>query len=280
MIRNILLSLILVTALVSCSQSQPQPISERYVVTSPELAEIISALQGDSNIVGVTTECDFPASLKEKEKVGTFGSVSYEKILELNPSIVFTTGLEQAKLTADLQKAGIKTSSYYPKTLNGMLDAITRLGKEIGEEKAAAHLLDSLKTELTMLRKTQPKNKPSIYVEIYDNPIMSVSDSSFVGELIEIAGLKNIFPVLPRDYSRVKQEEVIKLNPEIILLTYPGKEAKHIIDRKGWEKIPACQNSEIYNIEDVNPDLILRATPRIIAGIRQLRSLISGPTDE
>lgn len=280
MIRNILLSLILVTFLVSCTQSQPQPISDRYVVTSPELAEIITALQGDSNIVGVTTECDFPASLQDIEKVGTFGSASYEKILELNPSIVFTTGLEQAKLTSDLQKAGIKTSSYYPKTLNGMLDVITKLGIEIGEEKAAAHLLDSLKTELTMLRKTKPNKKPSIYVEIYDNPIMSVSDSSFVGELIEIAGLKNIFPVLPRDYSRVKQEEVIKLNPDIILLTYPGKEEKHIIERKGWGNIPACKKGTIYNIQDVNPDLILRATPRIIKGIKQLRALITEQIDE
>lgn len=275
MIRNIILSLILVTVLVACSQPQPQTDTERYIVTSPELAEIITALQGDSNIVGVTTECDYPASLKDKEKVGTFGSVSYEKILELNPTIVFTTGLEQAKLTSDLKKAGIKTSSYYPKTLQGMLDLISSLGKEIGEEQAASKLLDSLQTELTLLRKTQPKIKPSIYVEIYDNPIMSVSDSSFVGELIEIAGLKNIFPVLPRDYSRVNQEEVIKANPDIILLTYPGKEAKHIIDRKGWGNIPACKNSEIYNIKDVNPDLILRATPRIIEGIKQLRGLVN-----
>jgi len=271
--RNILLSLILVTALVACSNPQPQPNSARYVVTSPELAEIITQLQGDSNIVGVTTECDFPASLKDKEKVGTFGSVSYEKILELNPSIVFTTGLEQAKLTADLNKAGIKTSSYYPKTLTGMLEVISSVGKEIGEEEAAKTLLDSLQAEIKMLRKTQPEDKPSIYVEIYDNPIMSVSDSSFVGELIEIAGLKNIFPVLPRDYSRVNQEDVIQANPDIILLTYPGKEAKHIIGRKGWENIPACKNNEIYNIEDVNPDLILRATPRIIQGIKQLRGL-------
>jgi len=274
MIRKILLILFITTLLAACSKPINKSETPRYIVTSPELAELICMIQGDENIVGVINECDYPTTLLKKPKVGMFGSVSYEKILELEPTTVFTTGLEQDKLTADLEKAGIKTSSYYPKTLNGMLYVITKLGKELGEEQAAKSLLDSLQTELTMLRKTQPRHTPSIYVEIYDNPIMSVSDSSFVGELIEIAGLENIFPLLPRDYSRVNSENVINSNPDIILLTYPGKGAKHIIDRKGWENITACKNNHIYNIEDVNPDLILRATPRIIEGVKQLRSLI------
>ena len=47
-----------------------------------------------------------------------------------------------------------------------------------------------------------------------------------------------------------------------------------IKSRKGWEHINAVKNNRIYTIDEVNPDLILRATPRNIEGIKQLRKAI------
>ena len=100
---------------------------------------------------------------------------------------------------------------------------------------------------------------------------MSVSDNSFIGEVIQIAGGNNIFAQLPRDYSRIKPEDVIQADPEIILLTYPGISAAQIKERKGWNVISACKNNRIYTVKDINPDLILRASPRIIEGIKLLK---------
>ena len=103
---------------------------------------------------------------------------------------------------------------------------------------------------------------------------MSTSDSSFVGELISYAGAKNIFPVLERDYCRVKNEDVIKANPDVIIITYPGMTKEMIKQRKGWENINAVKNDKILTVEDLNPDLLLRATPRSIYAITKLREKI------
>jgi len=290
----------LVLIIISCNAPQKKSESPRYIITSPEVAEIVALIAGTENIVGVTTECNFPTELKKIPKVGTFGKVDFEKIIELKPTIVFISGLEQKHLAAELNKLDIKTELIYPKSIAEMISSIRKIGTLLDKERRANFIADSLQAELTNItnlsRRSDTKldstiakvekskdshnrsqgfpdstNFPKVYIEIYGNPIMSVSDNSFIGEVIQLAGGNNIFAHLPRDYSRIKPENVILADPEIILLTYPGISAEQIKERKGWNVISACKYNRIYTVEDINPDLILRASPRIIKGIKLLQ---------
>ena len=207
--KKIVLFLIFAVILLAGCSKDESKIGERYIITSPEIAEIVYLLQGANNIVGVTIECDYPAKLQEIEKVGNFGKVDFEKIISLDPTIVFTSGLEQELLTTELEKLQITTAQYYPKSLNDMISSIREIGKLVGVEKRANFVADSLSAEIEKLSENNGNNPPTVYVEIYNNPIMSVSDRSFVGEVIQKAGGNNIFATLPRDYSRVKAEDII-----------------------------------------------------------------------
>ena len=268
----------LVLIIISCNAPQKKSESPRYIITSPEVAEIVALIAGTENIVGVTTECNFPTELKKIPKVGTFGKVDFEKIIELKPTIVFISGLEQKHLAAELNKLNIKTELIYPKSIAEMISSIRKIGTLLDKEKRANFIADSLQTQINQFtsstnstNSTNLTNLPKVYIEIYGNPIMSVSDNSFIGEVIQLAGGNNIFAHLPRDYSRIKPEDVILADPEIILLTYPGISAEQIKERKGWYIISACKNNRIYTVEDINPDLILRASPRIIEGMKLLQ---------
>jgi len=265
---------------ISCTSSLQKSDQSRYIITSPEIAEIFTLIQGTENIVGITTECDFSPELKSIPKVGTFGKVDFEKIIELNPTIVFTSALEQDALSDELQKLNIKTIKVYPKSIDEMLKVIREIGNILNNEKRANFITDSLQTELANLADstnlTISTKSPKVYIEIYGNPIMSVSDKSFVGEVVQTSGGNNIFSELPRDYSRIKPEEVIEANPEIIILTYPGIDAAQIKERKGWEVISACKNNRIYTVDDIDPDLILRASPRVIEGIKKMKKIFEG----
>ena len=258
---------------IGCSKSEKQ-VGERYIITSPEIAEIVYLLQGADNIVGITIECDYPAKMQEIEKVGNFGKVDFEKIISLDPTIVFTSSLEQELLTTELEKLQIPTAQFYPKSIDDMIFSIREIGKLIGAEKRANFVADSLQIEIEKISQNNGDNSPTVYVEIYSNPIMSVSDRSFVGEVIQKSGGNNIFAELPRDYSRVKAEDVINANPEIIVLTCPPEvTAESIKIRKGWEVISAVKNDRIYTALDINPDLIIRATPRVIEGMKILQKI-------
>jgi len=317
-LKYIILTIILFL-FISCTSSQYKSNNPRYIITSPEIAEIVCLIQGTENIVGITTECDYPLELKSIPKVGTFGKVDFEKIIELNPTLVFTSALEQDALSDELQKLNIKTIKIYPKSIDEMIKAIRDIGIIINKEKRANFIADSLQTELSKLElssalagldlslninsnhsedqdarispaetirkvsdfpnstiSTDSTNSLTVYIEIYGNPIMSVSDKSFVGEVVQAAGGNNIFSELPRDYSRIKPEQVIEANPEIIILTYPGIDAVQIKERKGWEVISACKSNRIYTVENIDPDLILRASPRVIEGIKKLKKIFKG----
>ncbi len=258
----------------SCQKTKAPDLQARYVITSPELAEIVCAIGGMENIVGVTTECDYPEELQTITKVGTFGSIDMEKVLTLEPTLVFVAGLEQDEIAFQLQKVGIPIVSIYPGSTDDLLQSVKEIGVILNKEENADELYKQLEQEIADCKNSRSENRSRIYVEIYGNPLMSVSDSSYVGELVELAGGDNIFASLPRAYSRIKPASVIELDPEIILLTYPGVTAEDVKHRMGWEVISACRNNRIYDVNDVDPDLILRAGSRLGEALKALKGIL------
>ncbi len=270
--KEILMLLIMTILVCSCSPRKTS-LQPRYVITSPEVAEIVAYIAGTNQIVGVTDECTYPSSLKSIPRVGKFGAIDKEKILALKPTIVFTSGLEQASLSSELSKLSIQTYVYYPKTINEMISKVNDIGKLIGAEEKAKVFTDSLKQQIASLQKESVNlQRPRVFLEIYHEPLMSVSDQSFVGQVIDLAGGRNIFPLLERDYARVKAEDVITRDPNIII-SFSEIPVKDIKNRRGWEKIDAIKNNRIYLDADINPDLILRAGPRVMEGIKQLHNI-------
>ena len=242
------------------------------VITSPELAEI-TALFGTDFIKGVTVECNYPPSLHKVEKVGKFGEIKVETLLALNPDIVLVSAMEQDYLHSKLKKLGIKTHQIYPQSIADISRVIFEIGEILKMQDRAEKINSEYKSALNSLKIEEKTHERRIYIEIYNEPIMTASNSSFVGDVIEFSGAENMFPKLPREYCKVNPESVIEKNPEIILITYPGITASDIKARYGWSDINAIKNNRIYTTEDIDPDLILRAGPRIIKGIRKLRAL-------
>jgi iron complex transport system substrate-binding protein len=258
---------------VSCNYSRKLS-TDRFVVLSPEIAEILCEIGAQDKIIAVSAECDYPAILKEKEIVGNFNSVSYEKIISLNPSIVFTTALTQDHIASELKKLNLRIEKFYPKKIDDLFAIIDTLGILSDCVEKADSLNVKIKNVFSELKKQKNDYKPKIYIEIYGEPIMSVANNSFVGSLLSFTGCENIFPVLPRDYSMVPIEDIILKNPDIIIITYPGVTSEIVKNRKGWQTINAVKNNKIYTIEDINPDIILRAGPRNIEGVLKINNIV------
>ena len=279
--KKCLLVLVFILLLAGCQKKTTNDsrltTNENIIVTSPEVAEIICELGLIDRISGVTLECDYPEELQNKTIVGTFGKVDMEKVIALDPTLVFVSGLEQEFIATELAKMEIKVETIYPNTVMEMLDSIMRIGEIMGVPERSKALTKALRAEIESLQAAVSEKRPSIYVEIYGNPLMSVSDSSYVGELVELAGFDNIFSELPRVYSRISPEAVLDADPEYILLLYPGINAEDVKERKGWQNLAAVRNNRVFGEEVINADLLLRATPRSII---ELAGLINLRTDE
>lgn len=267
-----LLALIVLGLLTACTKSD-RTSSDRYVVLSPETAEILCAMGLEGRIVGITAECDYPPSLSSKSLVGNFGALDREKVISLDPTIIFSSALEQEAIAQEFTKLGFRVESSYPSNLEELLQGIRQLGELTGTIEPAKALADSLSIQIEDIRQlSKGKSRPKVYLEIYRDPLMSVSDQSFVGQLIETAGGDNVFSTLERDYSRVDPERIVLAAPDI-MICYSQDSLYSIKSRKGWQNIPAIKNNRIYFEKDIDPDLIQRAGPRVIEGMKVLAAI-------
>jgi len=267
--------LILLLLIMTCKKDV-QSDAQRYVVLSPEVAEILVAIGAGERIVGVTEECNEPELLKSITRVGKFGMVDREKIISLQPSLIFCSGLEQEALADEFTKLGYKCHVYYPTSLKAMYEGIVTLGTLTQLTENAKAVADSIQSQISAIQiKLGEKRKPRVYLEIYRDPLMSVSNASLVGELIAAAGGENIFPTLERDYARVKAEDVLSGSPDV-MICYSQDTLANVLSRKGWQKVPAIRDKRVYFEADINPDWLLRAGPRISLGINALYQILYG----
>ena len=100
MLKRTGLAVLIIIFLVGCREKTQSTRGERYIITSPEVAEMFTLVAGTGNIVGLTTECNYPASLSAIEKIGTFGKVDFEHIknkIHLNEGLMAFFNKENSK---------------------------------------------------------------------------------------------------------------------------------------------------------------------------------------
>jgi len=267
-IQGIFLVLVLLSTQTAYSSNQ------RLISLSPATTEILFSLGLQDKIIGNTTFCNFPQEAKNIPKVGTFSEPNIERIISLKPDIVFTTGLEQAQTVLKLRKLGIKVFINDPKSFSELFESIIKIGEITDKEQEAKSLVKEMKERMeivqTKVAKIPKRNWPKVFIEIWYAPIMTAGPSSIVGELIDIAGGKNIAYDTPRPYSRFSAEVVIDRNPDIIILGYMTKENTQdlVSNRLGWKNIDAVKNNRV--VCDISPDLMFRPGPRIIIGLEKI----------
>ncbi len=240
----------------------------RIAVLSPELAEIVCALGAEEHIIGITHECNYPNALYEKNMVGSFSAPNIEKIVALEPDAVLLTGMEQEMIKQKLQNLNIPVHQFFPSSIQALYETIFELGELLNRKENADSLIRYMQQAIVSTPKST--KSPTIYIEIYNKPLMTASSDSFVGDVLQEAGLINIFPELPREYCAVSSEKVVELDPDIILITYPGVDKNDIKERLGWDSITAVKNDKVFTTKNIDPDLILRSGPRVVEGIQKL----------
>lgn len=247
---------------------------QRIISLTPATTEILYRLGLEDQIVGVTTFCNYPPEAIDKEKVGTFSLPAIEKIILLKPDLILAAGLEQASTVGKLRQLKLNIYVNDPASFEELFASIKEIGERTHREKEAAALINEMKAELEQVRERVAsragEKRPTVFIEIFHNPLFTAGKGSFVDELIRIAGGENIAHDTPRAYSYFSAEQVIMRNPDCIILGSMGETTtvSSLMSRLGWEEINAVKNSRVYS--DINPDLFLRPGPRLVEGLKEI----------
>ncbi|MBP6920814.1 MAG: cobalamin-binding protein [Candidatus Omnitrophica bacterium] len=258
--------------LLSCALAQPARAAERYISLAPSTTEILFALGLGERIVGVSSYCNYPEEAKTKPVMGDFSHPNIEMIFSLKPDHIFCTGLEQGLVITELRRLNLNVYEADPANMDDLFETINDIGRITAREKEASALIESMKQDIAAVaaqaKAIPPENRVKVFIEIWQQPLMTAGKGSFVDELITIAGGINIAHDVIRPYCNYSSEKVVEQDPGCIILTYMDATPalKTVQGRTGWSRITAVKNGRVYN--DINPDLLLRPGPRITEGLR------------
>ncbi|CUT02689.1 cobalamin-binding protein [Candidatus Chrysopegis kryptomonas] len=248
---------------------------ERIVSLAPSITETLFFLGLGDKVVGVTKYCNYPPEAQSKTIIGGVIDPNYEIILSLKPDIVMMTVEGNTKESFNkLSDLGLKIFVTNPRNFEGVFKTILDIGKICKVETRAKFLVDSLRAELEKIKKINSgKHKPKVFVLLSLNPLMTAGKNTFINEIIENAGGINIGKNSKQNYPIFNREEILKLNPDIIILTESKIGKDELLNLfPEWKHINAIKENKIFKID---PDILLRPSPRVVLATKIIAQLIN-----
>jgi len=249
----------------------------KIVSLAPSVTEMIFAVGAGDQLAGRTSACDWPAEAEKVPVIGAFGRPSMEMLASIHPDIVINVDLEDERNSDKIRDLGIRTERIDCRTPDDIPGALRTIGRLTGHERKADSLAAVIEKGLAKFRSDnlRQKEKPLVYLEIWDDPFWTGGKESYTSALIAYAGGRNIGDSVRKEYFEISQEWVIEQNPEVIACMYMSKEtpaAEGVLRRPGWHHIDAVKQKRVF--DGFDNSLFLRPGPRVLEGIAQLQSLI------
>ncbi len=250
-----------------------------FVSLLPSTTEILFALGLDEHIIGVSNFCNYPAAALEKEKVGD-RDMNLELILMLSPDVAFVQPyhyrnhgdmlekLSQVGITVVVLGSGNAIEEVYQSIINIRKRTGSRL-------EAEALVADMQERFAVIMEKAEEVTEPQkVWVEVSPAPnIFTTGQGTFMHEMLEAIRAINAASEL-EGWVSLTEEEIIILDPEIIVVTYGDyveKPIEGVLARDAWAEVPAVKNKRIYSVDS---DMVTRSGPRLIDGVEILAKAI------
>lgn len=239
---------------------------ERIIVTSPEVQEILYELNCEDKIIANIRQCDYPEKLKKLPKVGDFKNLNIEKIISLKPDLIIVTDYIQRDAISTLSRLKYKVFIVYIKDTDQLCYFIQTFGKIFKKKAKAEKMVNKIKHKLKLFHRSH--NMKTVFPLLWSQPLMSAGNGTLINDVIEKAGGINLAKHAGNGYITINQEYLLKNKPDYILLCDKNIEVKHNLN------FLFKKYNNIKIIKNIHPDLILRAGPRLIKGIKKLNKIL------
>ena len=248
----------------------------RIVTLAPSATEVVAALGGTAQLVGVDAYSEYPPAVKSLPKVGSFLQPNLEVIVKLEPTLVIVDDIHGATGRA-LGDAGIKTVECSFHALPDVKKALQTIGGAIGRASEAKAAVEEIDAALDAAAAARPARHPRV-LAIIDREagglgnLVAVGPGSWVDELLAVVGGDNVLAASGVRYPKVSLEEVLRAQPEVILdLSFAGKS-----NTSEWNAVdvPAVKNGRVVALSD---PFLVAPSPRVKAALDRLAAAIRVP---
>ena len=253
-----------------------ESVPQRIISLSPSSTELLFAIGAGSTVVGATNHCNYPADALKVARVGSgiMEGTSRETILALKPDLVLCKWDTHEPLMELFDRIGIQAVNIGPETLEELFDEARLLGQITGHEQEAGSLISQMTERRDGLMKRvaslSPNQQRTVFYEVWDDPLMTAGPKSFIGELLRMGKMKNVFEDTDASYPCISSEVVVDRNPDVILTPtnhLKQVEFERVASRPGWANIRAITDKRVFII---NGDEVSRCGPRMLNALEQM----------
>ncbi len=234
----------------------------------PASTELVFALGLGDRLVGRTAWCDWPAEAARVPNLGNGIDPSVEVVVGARPDLVLLYRSSANRAAADrLRQLEIPVLELDFNTLADFRRITRLLGRAFGLEARADSLVAATDSALVRAQAAADTTagRPTVFILVWDRPPMALGRGSFLSEIVERAGARNVFDDMAAPSGPVSIEAVAARDPGFILTTSSGDPA--FATRPEWRVVRAARERRFLRISGSEYN---RPGPRMPDAVRAL----------
>ncbi|SCJ71095.1 Staphylococcal iron-regulated protein F [uncultured Clostridium sp.] len=283
---SLVVSSIMAFSLVSCGEKESSNVASKntgeevVVATSVAVTEILDAL--DVKVSGVPkTSYELPESTEGATEVGAPMNPDLEIIKSLNPTVVISVDTLGSDYMELFTQNNIPSEFVSLESLDGLKETITTLGKRFNKNEEATSLLDEIENkEKEVNNKAEVlEDKEVLILFAAPGSTMIATSKSYVGNLVELVGGKNIIEDKSTSFVTYNKEDLAMLNPDKILVMVHAlpEETQAALEKEmatdsAWQRIDAVKEGKVVYLDSTY--FGMSANLKVIEGLDMLRDIV------
>ncbi|MFM7310833.1 MAG: ABC transporter substrate-binding protein [Flavobacteriales bacterium] len=207
---------------------------QRIVCLVPSLTEWLFDLGLEDRVVGVTKFCVRPKHWRRtKAVVGGTKNIHLERLFSLSPDLVIANREENDRETVEQIMRTIPVYTSDVRDFNMAMAALQDIAYLCSREAHGSALIQSIQAQCN-----QPiiKKRSSCLYLIWKEPLMTVSQDTFIHDMLRRSGFDPISVAAAGRYPTITPEVALTLRPEFVMLSsepYPFEE-RHREEMQTW----------------------------------------------
>ncbi|HEX6058214.1 MAG TPA: helical backbone metal receptor [Gemmatimonadaceae bacterium] len=236
------------------------PAARRIVSLNPATTEILFALGAGDRLVGRTRWDRYPDAALAVPDLGDGIRPNVEAVLAARPDLVVLYASDDNRAAAQrLRAAGVRTVAVKVDSVAEFRRVARLLGRLAGDSLRGEAVVDSVDATLARVRAaTRGLERPTVFIRSWKAPLLTIGGGSFMTELLDVAGARNVYAELPGPSPHVSLEDVVRRDPDVVLASPEGRD--DILADPAWRGVRAVREGRVLAFDY---ELVARPSVRL-----------------
>jgi ABC-type Fe3+-hydroxamate transport system substrate-binding protein len=215
--------------------------------------DIVVAL-GGADRIAARTRYDTASAVAAAVNVGGGIDPSVETLVSVRPDLFIAwKGQAESAVVHRMRAAGVPVYLVDTKDTTALYATVRDLGTLLGETPRATAAANVLRGELRAVQAQQsgvPRLR-AVYV-ISRSPVIISSATSFIGQLVGVAGADTPFRDVTGEFPTLSLEAFIARDPDVLIVgrrENGGRQIDLLRDTPGWRDLRAVRNGAVVEVD-------------------------------